>query len=392
MKKIFAALFLAALTFGVKAQSYIPKLCISNFDIRQGQTLQTLPPGLPSLTEYTHKWCVIVVSVEDFTPTQLKQLTVSVSGMTELGMTEVHEKEKELWIYIGSGVNCSIKIKHNDYGTIRFKSEEPLLPELVYDLFLTTHDKEKEKEIKTASQDKTFIINGVAFDMVYVEGGTFLMGCPEEHEDICDDDEVPTHKVTVNSYYIGRFEVSQDLWEAVMGYNPSHFKGNKRPVECVSWYECETFANRLSELTGYEFRIPTEAEWEFAARGGNNSQHYFYSGSDTANKVSWFASDKLGLKKTIKKGTQNIGLKAPNELGLYDMSGNVYEWCYDWFGLYYIRHENNPTGPQDGTYRVGRGGSWINPGEYCRVSYRSYSPPGNGYYYLGLRIAMTVEK
>lgn len=390
MRNIFASLFLMFLTFSIDAQTYIPKLAISDFNMRQGQTLYTLPQGLPPLTEYAHKWCAIVVSVEDFTPTQLKQLAVSVSGMTELGMTEVHEKEKELWIYVGSEVTCSIKIKHNDYGTVRFKSKEPLLPEIVYNLFLTTHD--KGKDIEKTSQDKTLIVNGVAFDMVYVEGGTFVMGCYGEHENICDDDEVPAHKVTVNSFYIGRFEVSQDLWDAVMEYNPSHFKGNKRPVECVSWYECETFVNRLSELTGYEFRIPTEAEWEFAARGGNNSKHYFYSGSDTANKVSWFASDKLDLKKTIKKGTQNIGLKAPNELGVYDMSGNVYEWCYDWFGLYYMRHETNPTGPQNGTYRVGRGGSWINPGEYCRVSYRSYSPPGNGYYYLGLRLVMTAEE
>lgn len=386
MKKIFTTLFFIVLTISIKAQSH--KLHVSDFYIQERQILQTLPKGLPPLTEYGHKWCAIVVSVEGFTPTQLDGLVISASGMTELGMTEI--RDKELWIYVGSEVTCSIKIKHNDYETVRFKSKEPLLPQSIYSLILLVDDKEKEK--KTTHQDKTFIVNGFAFDMVYVEGGTFVMGCSGNNENICDDDEMPAHNVTVNSFYIGRFEVSQDLWKAVMGYNPSHFKGNKHPVECVSWYECETFVNRLSELTGYEFRIPTEAEWEFAARGGNNSKHYFYSGSNTASDVSWFASDKLDLKETIKKGTHNIGQKAPNELGVYDMSGNVYEWCYDWFGLYYVQHENNPTGPKNGTYRVGRGGSWINPGDYCRVSYRSYSPPGNGYYYLGLRIAMTVKE
>ena len=178
---------------------------------------------------------------------------------------------------------------------------------------------------------QTFIANGVPFTMVKVDGGIFTMGSADDDPD-ARPDERPAHRVQVSDYYIGQTEVTQELWDAVMGTQPSAFSGDKKPVERVSWDDCKEFIRRLNTLTGKQFRFPTEAEWEFAARGGNKSQGYRYSGSNNVSDVAWWGFEKGG--NNVNYTTQPVAQLAPNELGLYDMSGNVFEWCSDWYGGY----------------------------------------------------------
>ncbi|MCQ2316611.1 MAG: SUMF1/EgtB/PvdO family nonheme iron enzyme [Bacteroidales bacterium] len=235
----------------------------------------------------------------------------------------------------------------------------------------------------SAAGNKTFTVNGVSFEMVAVKGGTFTMGGTSEQGSDADSDEKPTHSVTLGDYYIGKFEVTQELWEAVMGSNPSYFKGNKLPVEQVSWDDCQTFIRKLNSLTGANFRLPTEAEWEYAARGGSRSRGYKYSGSNSIGEVAWYTST------TNDSGTKPVGTKSPNELGIYDMSGNVYEWCQDWYGSYGSGSQTNPQGPSSGSIRVSRGGGWDFSALHCRVSIRISSAPGNRFSDLGFRLVVS---
>lgn len=231
----------------------------------------------------------------------------------------------------------------------------------------------------SAAGNKTFTVNGVTFEMVAVKGGTFTMGATPEQGSDADDDEKPTHNVTLGDYYIGKFEVTQELWEAVMGSNPSWFKGNNLPVEEVSWDDCQTFIRKLNTLTGKNFRLPTEAEWEYAARGGNRSMGYKYSGSNNIKDVAWYDDSNK---------THIVGTKSPNELGIYDMSSNVWEWCLDWYGSYSSGSQTNPQGPSSGSSRVIRGGSWTDAWN-CRVS-RRYSSPGYTSFDTGFRLALVL--
>ena len=219
--------------------------------------------------------------------------------------------------------------------------------------------------------------------MVPVEGGTFTMGATLEQGSDAHGDEKPVHKVTLSSFAIGQTEVTQELWEAVMGSNPSSYKGAKRPVEEVSWNDCQTFITKLNQLTGKKFRLPTEAEWEYAARGGKNSKGYKYAGSNTIDEVAWYASN-WGIQ------THDVATKKPNELGLYDMSGNVWEWCQDLYGSNYYSSspQTNPTGPSSGSNRVLRGGSRIHYARDCRVSLRYYDDPDWRSISCGLRLAL----
>ena len=232
-------------------------------------------------------------------------------------------------------------------------------------------------------QNKVFTVNGVSFKMIAVKGGTFTMGATSEQTG-AGSDESPTHSVTLSDYYIGETEVTQELWSAVMGSNPSNFTGNvQRPVEMVSWYDCQTFISKLNELTGETFRLPTEAQWEYAARGGNKSKGYIYSGSNTIDDVAWYDYNSSYTTHPVKT-------KAPNELGIYDMNGNVCEWCSDWYGSYSSVAQTDPAGPSTGSYRVGRGGSLNSFATYCRVASRNLSTPTNTYDGLGLRFALSL--
>jgi len=222
--------------------------------------------------------------------------------------------------------------------------------------------------------------NDLSIAMIYVQGGTFTMGCTQEQGDDCYDWEKPAHQVTLSSFYIGKYEVTQAEWKSVMATNPSNFKGDNLPVENVSWNDVQEFIRKLNAQTGKQYRLPTEAEWEYACRGGMQSAHYKYSGSNTAGNVAWYSENSSNT-------THPVGTKSPNELGIYDMSGNVWEWCSDWYGNYSASDQMNPQGPSSGSNRVFRGGGWDGDAGYCRVSDRNGGAPGSRYNDLGFRLA-----
>ena len=197
-----------------------------------------------------------------------------------------------------------------------------------------------------------------------------------------NSEEKPIHRVTVSDFYIGKYEVSQKQWREVMGSNPSYNKNcDNCPVERVSWNDIQAFLRKLNAKTGKTYRLPTEAEWEYAARGGNKSRGYKYSGSNTIDEVAWYSSNS-GSK------THPVGTKKPNELGIYDMSGNVWEWCQDsWHGNYNGAPTDGSAWGGNGSSRVYRGGSWSHSASSCRVAIRINYAPSDGYYGLGFRVA-----
>ena len=241
---------------------------------------------------------------------------------------------------------------------------------------------------KIAANGTVYNVGGVQFTMVRVQGGTFQMGATSEQEKEAYSDEKPAHQVTLSDYSIGETEVTQALWKAVMGTNPSKFVGDNHPVEMVSWDECQSFIARLNNMTGLKFRLPTEAEWEYAARGGSKSRGYKYAGSDNIDEVAWYDSNS-------GQTTHDVKTSAANELGLYDMSGNVWEWCQDRYGSKYYKeclkqssNIQNPQGPVSGSNRADRGGSWGNGARNCRVANRDGSTPVDRISDLGLRLVL----
>ena len=238
----------------------------------------------------------------------------------------------------------------------------------------------------------TETVSGLSFDMVYVEGGTFRMGGTEEQGEDAWVGEKPVHSVTLSDYYIGKYEVTQGLWKAVMGTGVEeqmekagesdlYGVGDDYPMYYVSWDEAQEFVSKLSELTGKNYVLPTEAQWEYAARGGVKSRGYKYSGSNTIDDVAWYAGNS-------ETAAHPVGTKLPNELGIYDMSGNVWEWCSDWYSDYSDVSQTDPTGPSSGSFRVFRGGSWFNSAGRCRVSNRHDGDPGYRTDNLGFRVAL----
>jgi formylglycine-generating enzyme required for sulfatase activity len=232
--------------------------------------------------------------------------------------------------------------------------------------------------------DYTETAKNLNIEMVAVQNGILTIGCTPEQGNDCRDAEKPAHRVQVSDYFIGKYEVTQAQWKAVMGDNPSNFKGDNLPVDRVSWNDVQEFISKLNALTGKQYRLPTEAEWEFAARGGVGSKGYKYSGSNTVSEVSW-----LDVNST--KTSHAVGTKLPNELGIYDMSGNVMEWCNDWLGQYTDIGKVNPKGANAGTLRVGRGGSWNSVDRVVRVSARSGNNPDNRAVNLGFRLVRSAK-
>ncbi len=232
---------------------------------------------------------------------------------------------------------------------------------------------------------------------VFVQGGAFQMGSNSD-----GSDEKPIHRATLSDFYIGKYEVTQTEWQEVMGNNPSEFKGDINPVEKVTWYDAVEFCNKKSRKEGLEevysgsgpnikcdfskngYRLPTEAEWEFAAKGGNKSKDYTYSGSNNIDEVAWYADNS-------NDKSNPVGDKKANELGIYDMSGNVWEWCWDWYGSYSLILQSNPTGSTSGSNRVIRGGGWGSSASFCRVAIRSSDGPSVSYYFIGFRLARSSE-
>lgn len=253
----------------------------------------------------------------------------------------------------------------------------------------------KEPELKP--QKDTIEVNGVSFNMVHVTGGDFIMGATKEQQDDYQMDETPAHTVVVSSFLIGETEVTQELWQAVMGNNPSHLSGSKHPVENISWDNCQFFIERLNELTGMNFRLPTEEEWEYAARGGKQNcgsgsiwdllmrgkLNNKYAGSSNLDEVGWYDDN---VKAIGSYGPQDVATKAPNELGLYDMSGNVCEWCQSWK----CEYNTSSSMPKSISmpYRVFRGGSSYDSSSSCRVSSRDSFYPNCPMERVGLRLAL----
>lgn len=240
-----------------------------------------------------------------------------------------------------------------------------------------------ETSAKASYKNGILTIGKVQYKMVSVSGGTFKMGATSE-QGYGDDNEKPVHNVTLSSYFIGQTEVTQALWTAVMETNPSNWKGDNLPVEQVSWDDCQSFITKLNKLTGQNFRLPTEAEWEYAARGGKQSRGYKYSGGSIYN-VAWYNGNS-------NYKTHPVATMRSNELGLYDMSGNVYEWCQDRYDSYRGYSQTNPTGPSTGLARVRRGGCWttLEDSSYdnCRISSRTYSQPSQQTNKTGFRLAL----
>ena len=235
-------------------------------------------------------------------------------------------------------------------------------------------------------------IGKVSFNMIYVEGGTFLMGAQnlnindKNYDETAYPEEEPIHTVNIKSFYLAESPVTQKLWLKVMGYNPSasksFFKKHEQyPVDSISWDDSREFIERLNIITNQHFRLPTEAEWEYAARGGNKSMGYLYSGSNDINEVGWYKMPK----------SQKVMGKKPNELGLYDMSGNVWEWCHDKYGCYESATKDNPTGSKIGVNRVLRGGSWHSDAHYCRNTMRNSGSPAFNFISVGMRLALDKD-
>lgn len=258
----------------------------------------------------------------------------------------------------------------------------------------------QDKSDQELIQGPTFTVNGESFEMVFVEGGTFTMGCTGEQGGDCEDDEKPAHEETLSTFYMGKYEVTQKLWRAVMGsdLNRSYNSGCEDcPVERISWKDAHEFITKLNILTDRTFRLPTEAEWEYAARGGDQSKGYKYSGSNKIDEVAWYIDNYQKSKHGNKGTTHPVGMKKPNELGLYDMSGNVWEWCSDWYTKEYIRNGKSvhPGWPFKGTHlffrRVLRGGSWGGNPKGCRVSYIDYDIENHRDEYGGFRLALDSD-
>ena len=279
----------------------------------------------------------------------------------------------------------------SEEGTVKLKASAPstiqisLLKESIVDNGISENNNQHIEGINETTDNDSVVklLEKLNNDMVYIEAVEFTMGATKEQKGEANSDEKPAHPVVLNCFNLCKYEVTQELWEAVMGDNPSHFKGKNLPVENVSWDDCQKFIMKLNELTGKKYRLPTEAEWEYAARGGSNSMHYKYSGGNYVEYVSWCyinSNDK----------THTVGMMKPNELGLYDMSGNVWEWCQDWYGLYDKKTAYYPTGPIKAYNKVFRGGGYDNGDTYCRCSYRNGTSPQNKFKNLGLRLAHSI--
>ena len=244
---------------------------------------------------------------------------------------------------------------------------------------------------RLAEEELNFIETtlGLNMKMIYVEGGTFMMGAPEDDEEAWPD-ECPQHQVTLSSYYIAEYEVTQSQWQKIMGttiyqqrdktiWTDLHGVGSNYPMYYVNHDEAKAFCEKLTNLTGKTYKLPTDAQWEFAARGGNKSRGYKYSGSNSIDAIAWYENNSSST-------SHPVGQKQPNELGLYDMTGNVMEWCSDWNDSYSSSHQINPEGPSSGQYRVLRNGGWEFPAESCRVSFRFASEPSNRDRLSGFRV------
>jgi formylglycine-generating enzyme required for sulfatase activity len=282
------------------------------------------------------------------------------------------------------------------------KTAEPLQEFRFETVLVNAQGKIVKREQHTAQQYIEDLGHGVVLELVSIPGGTFLMGAPKSEAE-SSDYERPQHQVTLAPFYLGKYPVTQAQWQAVMGDNPSYFKGANRPVEQVSWNDVQEFLRRLNTRVGQEvYRLPTEAEWEYACRAGTMTPFYFGETmtTDLANYrgIDWEfggtvypGSYGAGPKGIFREQTTDVGSFPPNVFGLYDMHGNVWEWCQDWYDEDYYQNspKENPQGPTSGSYRVFRGGSWSYFAGVCRAALRNFAAPSYCSYVVGFRLLMT---
>ena len=327
--------------------------------------------------------------LSDYQAFEIKASRTVLRAIIDLGYAE---KIYELDLHNDSGRETKAKsyvleIANHGYqeGVVRY-----VVHCLMRSLGWTSEDPQiiEEEEKTSDSITRSFSVGGVSFNMCIIEGGTFSLGATPEQSIYAGFDEKPAVEVTLDDYSIAETPVTQELWNALMGDNPSHFSGSNLPVERVTWDECYEFIEKLNAVTGEFFRLPTEAEWEYAARGGKQSVKTKYAGADDDHigDFVWY--------KDNTTGTQLVKSKLPNELGLYDMSGNVSEWCADWyFNSYSIGcSRRNPAGPTSGMARVVRGGSWNDKAINCRVSKRASLNPAYRSKQIGFRLAMSQKR
>jgi len=312
--------------------------------------------------------------------------TVQVNTMPDSCLTELWEEGVDKYTAVGSKTFSSLPV-----GKYRLKVSKKGHKSHTEDIWIEKDKAEKRKIKLKRGTD-------IGGEYVLVDGGAFLMG-----GDGCSD-EKPVHRVNVNSFYLSRYETTQAEWNFVMGNNLSEFKGDSLPVENVSWFDAVNFCNRLSKAEGLQkcytgtgseiscnfsangYRLPTEAEWEYAAAGGKNDIKSIFSGSNNIKEVAVFEGN-------CRDSTNSVGSLKPNELGIYDMTGNVSEWCWDWYDVYPAegKSRSNPSGPNKGFLRVIRGGSWYNYDKCSRVCCRNLYNPNDTYFYLGFRVARSAK-
>lgn len=352
--------------------------------VQEVQTQLHLPPSVPALLPIAD----VEVVVEDSDNDEHKEITLSSQreeAKEEIISPVAQKASSSSWgLLLGFAVVIAVitgVAVNKCSGGEGDSAEEPTVDSIVRPT-VDTVIADTPVAIWEVPKDCPEVIKKLAANMVYVEGGTFTMGATKEQGSDARDEEKPAHKVTLKGFYIGKYEVTQAEWKAVMGENPSyHFKGDNLPIENVSWDDCQEFIRKLNELTGKNFRLPTEAEWEYAARGGNKSRGYKYSGGNNVDDVAWYGGNS-------NYNTHPVGTKRANELGLYDMSGNVWEWCQDWYGSYSSSAQTNPTGLGSGSKRVLRGDSWGGRAWRCRLSFRGGVNPDGRSGSVGLRLVI----
>lgn len=303
--------------------------------------------------------------------------------VTTVALPPVIEKCKTCGLPIG---RCKYKGKHPAKQEPSKPKQETSKPKKI-----SSNRSTHSSASNSLTQEQRRVLRELEDNMVWVEGGSLTMGATRYQANTANRDETPAHQVTLSGFYISKYEVTQELWQVVMGTTIRQQRdkagassldgeGANYPMYYISWEECQTFISKLYSLTGKRYRLPTEAEWEYAARGGNRSNGYKYAGGSDLASVAWYNDNS--------SSTHEVGTKWANELGLYDMSGNLWEWCADWYGSYSSGSQTNPTGPSSGHGRVSRGGSWDNSAGNCRVLSRNSNTPVSRSRYMGLRLAL----
>lgn len=393
MRRIFLLVMLLLLkAFSVLAQKLIPEFELASSD---------LTAQLQSRKDTNDKNCALV-------KVQFVGEVLDVEGNV---VSPLGKHNNEVWVYMPQNSRqikvitknfLPIMVTFADFGVEKLEGNRTYVLVLNQNgntvrptepIAQSTVQQKPTTRLSSGTSGSTITIpvkDGISIEMVKVEAGTFVMGATREgmRYEKMDKKELPAHKVSLTKeYFIGKFEVTQLLWNTIMKNNPSKNKGEKLPVEQVSWNDCQIFIAKLNRITGRKFRLPTEAEWEYAARGGNKSKGYLYSGSDIAEDVAWY--NAVSGRRIGSGHSHKVGAKHANELGLFDMSANVYEWCQDFWVEYNNQEQIDPVGPQKGINHVYRGGSWYTDVYKCYPSWRDYGNPDLRRDDLGFRLALS---